>query len=102
SSSSTPALADGWAIAIPCATDIPSRILTDVYITNSEANTPLSCTRQCFALGFAYAGVESGDECYCGSDLVSDVSATHISDCDAPCTGDTNITCGASWRMQVH
>ncbi|KAJ6466638.1 hypothetical protein DFH09DRAFT_887416, partial [Mycena vulgaris] len=85
-----------------CATDTPSRILADAYITTSNTNTPLSCTQKCFSLGFIYAGVEYGDECYCGAGLVSDVSAANISDCDIPCAGDTTIACGAGWRMQVY
>ncbi|KAJ7462545.1 WSC domain-containing protein, partial [Mycena latifolia] len=85
-----------------CATDTPSRILTDAYITNSDTNTPLSCTQNCFSLGFTYAGVEYGNECYCGTSLASDVSAANIADCDMPCAGDATITCGAGWRMQVY
>ncbi|KAJ7227573.1 hypothetical protein C8J57DRAFT_1093042, partial [Mycena rebaudengoi] len=60
------------------------------------------CTQKCFSLGFTYAGVEYGDECYCGTGLVSDVLAANISDCDKPCAGDPTIPCGAGWRMQVY
>ncbi|KAJ7875379.1 WSC domain-containing protein [Mycena olivaceomarginata] len=101
SSTPTTSIASGWSTAIPCATDTPSRILTNTYITNSNTNTPLSCTQNCFSLGFTYAAVEYGDECYCGADLVSDVAAAPISDCNVPCAGDATITCGAGWRMQV-
>ncbi|KAJ6491215.1 WSC domain-containing protein, partial [Mycena vulgaris] len=85
-----------------CATDTPSRILTNTYITNSDTNTPLSCTQKCFFLGFTYAGVEYCKECYCSASLVSDVSAANIADCDMPCAGDATITCGAGWRVQHH
>jgi hypothetical protein len=61
----------------------------------------LSCTQKCFSLGFTYAGVEYGNECYCGTGLVSDISTANVADCDMPCAGDTTITCGAGWRMQV-
>ncbi|KAF7355836.1 WSC-domain-containing protein [Mycena venus] len=82
--SSTPiaSTANGWYTAIPCATDTPSRVLADAYITSSNTNTPLSYTQQCFSLGFTYAAVEYGDECYCGAGLVSNVSTANISDCD--------------------
>ncbi|KAJ6485268.1 hypothetical protein DFH09DRAFT_1339790 [Mycena vulgaris] len=84
SSTPTASIVSGWHTAIPCATDTPSRILTNAYITNSDTNTPLSCTQKCFFLGFTYMGIEYCKECYCGASLVSDVSAANITDCDMP------------------
>ncbi|EKM51986.1 uncharacterized protein PHACADRAFT_262430 [Phanerochaete carnosa HHB-10118-sp] len=33
---------------------------------------PLTCTTHCASLGFTYAGLEYGDECYCGTSYVND------------------------------
>ncbi|KAF8198768.1 hypothetical protein K438DRAFT_1583937, partial [Mycena galopus ATCC 62051] len=41
-------------------------------------------------------------ECYCGTGLASGVAAANTSDCNMPCAGNANITCGAGWRMQVY
>ncbi|KAK7059963.1 hypothetical protein R3P38DRAFT_2838754 [Favolaschia claudopus] len=99
----TAPIPSGWSTAMACATDTPTHILTNSYLTTpSNTNTPSTCIQQCFSLGFTFAGVESGNACYCGSGLLSNVTAASISDCNVPCTGNANLICGATSRIQVY
>ena len=94
-----------WMIWIPvysCAVDIPSRVLTNVSTTVSPTNTPIECTDRCRAQGYGFAGVENGDECHCGSDLVrSALNSAPDTDCSTPCAGNATIKCGGPWRITV-
>ena len=41
-------------------------VLTDIF-RQLIAMTPVNCVRRCQSKGFKYAGVEWGNECYCGN-----------------------------------
>ena len=89
---------------IPCAVDNPQRVLSNVVVSYLQSTTPYSCTEQCSAQGYSYAGVEYGDECYCGTGYVGGVppEAADPGDCDVRCAGSYYFTCGGSWRMQIY
>ncbi|GJE90201.1 WSC domain-containing protein [Phanerochaete sordida] len=98
-------LAPGWVSFEVCALDNPARVFTDVTVMYLPGNTPYECTFQCTEVGdYAYAGVEYGDECYCGTGLVDEnVRPTaDVSECDVPCAGDYTESCGGSWRIQIY
>ncbi|KAJ7720043.1 galactose oxidase [Mycena metata] len=70
--------------------------------TNNSATT---CLSQCAAFGYAAAGMEFGDRCYCGdlSDVVkSGFGLQPESDCNIPCTGDPIHLCGGVARLQYY
>lgn len=96
-------LAEGWTVAIPCAVDNPSRVLANIVVSYAQSTTPYSCTTQCQSEGYQYAGIEYGDECYCGTGYVDDIvpPVANTSDCNVPCAGDYYYTCGGSWRMEI-
>jgi len=107
------ALAPGWRVAGPCM------VLNDESNLNGVQwsilhNTPEACTTYCstaptddpphytFA---AVGGSPYGDGCYCGFD--SDYNQVlarraYIHECDAPCSGDSNLACGRGDRVQVY
>ncbi|KAL7424883.1 Cell wall integrity and stress response component 2 [Cryptotrichosporon argae] len=51
------------------------------------------CTSTCAAYGYAVAGVEYGDECYCGTLAQADAGLVS-GQCYMPCAGDASETCG--------
>ena len=92
-----------WSVAIPCAVDNPNRVLADVTVSYAQWNTPYECALNCETQNYHYAGVEYGDECYCGTGYVGGVAppAANTSDCDIRCAGSYYYTCGGSWRMEI-
>ncbi|KAJ3558449.1 hypothetical protein NM688_g922 [Phlebia brevispora] len=97
-----PELPESWVPIYSCAIDNASRVITDVVVQYTQANTPYYCTSYCASLGYQYAGVEYGDECYCGTGLVSGIENDDSSSCDMRCPGDYMFLCGGSWRMQIY
>lgn len=89
-----------------CTTDAASpRLLT--YSSNSDTNTPAQCITTCASLNFVFAGLQYGQECWCGNQLASDSTSgtgTVVDDsqCNVPCAGDSTTMCGGSWRINVY
>ncbi|KAF8577851.1 copper radical oxidase [Ramaria rubella] len=72
------------------------------FTTNNSAEV---CLNQCAAFGYPAAGMEFGDECWCGD--VSDIQAAGATlapatDCSVPCTGDPIHLCGGAQRLQLY
>ena len=51
-----------------------------------------------------YAGVEGGDECWCGIDgsQYDQFGKVDVSECSKPCVGNSNQTCGGKNRIAVY
>ena len=83
---------------------VNSRTLTGHGYANTTGMTVESCVQFCQALSPSqpYAGVEYGQECYCGSSLPSTVTAVDISKCNELCTGNTKEFCGASNLLNIY
>ncbi|KAI0692180.1 hypothetical protein C8T65DRAFT_78211 [Cerioporus squamosus] len=102
-----PPLPLNWTTVLPCATDTPARVLTGVSTHLLAANnTPAACIELCDALApgdYTYAGVEYANECHCGTGLVSPApQPAPAAECDMGCTGDPDLSCGGSWRIQIY
>ena len=52
--------------------------------------------------GFRFAGVQYGEECYCGEEEPPRTRFTRQSECSMPCSGDKEKMCGAGYRMNVY
>lgn len=81
-----------------------NRVLNDTNV--NVCSTTLSkeyCAQLCSDLGPALtiAGVESGGECYCGRSIRSGASSAPLTDCNNPCRGRENETCGGNWRLET-
>ncbi|KAF4622575.1 hypothetical protein D9613_009394 [Agrocybe pediades] len=68
-------------------------------------NTALACMNQCAAFGYSAAGVEFGQECYCGDTI--DVKNNNgvfgaESECTTPCPGDPVHLCGDGNRLNTY
>eukprot|EP01064_Diplonema_japonicum_P024550 TRINITY_DN3514_c0_g1_i1.p1 TRINITY_DN3514_c0_g1~~TRINITY_DN3514_c0_g1_i1.p1 ORF type:complete len:666 (+),score=165.37 TRINITY_DN3514_c0_g1_i1:68-1999(+) len=70
-------------------------------VYHGDSNTPSECANLCTAAGHAYAGVEYGKECWCGSS-VEGSKKTVSTDCNVPCTGDDTEMCGGGHRMNLY
>ncbi|KAF9450512.1 glycoside hydrolase family 71 protein [Macrolepiota fuliginosa MF-IS2] len=65
--------------------------------------TPETCQGLC--AGYSFAGVEYGQECYCGNSLTNNgASGIPVSTdrCSQPCAGDSSKTCGGEWTLSVY
>jgi hypothetical protein len=63
---------------------------------------PTLCVTTCQSMNFAFAGVEYGEECYCGNALSNQTSAAPASECSMTCKGDKKAFCGAGNRLVVY
>ncbi len=101
---SPPPIPLNWTAVLPCASDTPARVLTNVRTHTLANNTPAACIALCAAAPspteYTYAGVEYADECHCGTGLASPEAAP-AAECDMPCAGDADLACGGPWRIQV-
>ena len=94
----------GWKLAATCVTDAaqPNRLLSQS--TNFATTlTPAVCVADCNSKGFAYAGVQYGQECWCGDKLTPNSLAgrkTNATECNMPCTGDKSQNCGGFYRVR--
>ncbi|KAJ7853857.1 WSC domain-containing protein [Mycena leptocephala] len=77
-----------------------SRVLPNRQIISGGV-TVESCTSACKTNGFAVAGLEFGQECWCGSSLPTS-SLLSDSDCSTACTANTTEFCGGASKLTVY
>ncbi|KZT03065.1 copper radical oxidase [Laetiporus sulphureus 93-53] len=71
----------------------------------TDNNTVDACLNQCALFGYPAAGMEYGDECWCGdiSDVLTNSPGfSEQSDCSMPCSGDPEHLCGGPERLQLY
>jgi len=95
-------LPSGWA-ADGCYTDnVAARTLTSAGYTDTTNMTVENCVNFCNKQNYIYAGVEYGQECYCGNVISNGGTTASDSDCSFPCTGNANEICGAGSRLNLY
>ncbi|KAF6041685.1 hypothetical protein EB796_000006 [Bugula neritina] len=62
---------------------------------------PDDCRLACENQGYFFAGIQSGDKCYCGYDVNRYRQVTD-EECDIPCIGDSEVMCGGHLRNSVY
>lgn len=79
-----------------------SAIITS-YSTIHSTSTVEKCASYCVGKGYAYMGVEYGQECYCNNDGPFN-GATKVaeSDCSMTCKGDITEWCGGISRISIY
>jgi WSC domain len=60
------------------------------------------CIERCASLGYTSAGLEYGQECYCGSPTYPIGESTPMSECGMACLGDASQICGDRLRLLVY
>ncbi|KAI4237775.1 MAG: hypothetical protein LQ349_001583 [Xanthoria aureola] len=72
------------------------------YQIISDTATATSCLTQCQSFGYQAAGIEYGNECWCGDavDIAAAGSTTAAeTDCGVACAGDNRYNCGGGNRL---
>ncbi|EXJ86553.1 hypothetical protein A1O3_03506 [Capronia epimyces CBS 606.96] len=75
------------------------------YTTTSAALTVEACAALCFAKGYAWMGVENGNQCFCnGAGLINGAvrSPGGDADCAVTCAGNPQENCGGSAKLNVY
>ncbi|KIP07217.1 hypothetical protein PHLGIDRAFT_35537 [Phlebiopsis gigantea 11061_1 CR5-6] len=90
-----------WA-ATGCFSDGGPRALTGHSFTSSHM-TQETCQSECQNLGFTMAGVEFGQECYCGDKFENGLGQPLNPGpaCYMTCAGNSGEHCGGTWTMNV-
>ena len=84
-----------------CYLDDPKRILDGVHYYGGL--TREYCGQFCSDHGFVVAGVENGDECYCGNAVRADAKMVPASECSHQCSAkDSSERCGGYWRLDAY
>ena len=87
--------------SLGCAVDSSTRVLTGYSETSVASLTIDECLSLCEDKGYAFAGVEYGQECYCGSSVPTTITYSDTL-CTSPCTGDSTETCGGGWGLDLY
>ena len=74
-------------------------VLTGSHYTDVESMSIQSCTSYCEARGLGFAGIEGGQECYCGANNLGVKVAD--SACDLPCKGNVTEVCGGLNALSI-
>ncbi|WVF69564.1 hypothetical protein IAT40_004342 [Kwoniella sp. CBS 6097] len=83
-----------------CVQEVSGRLLSKVQ-TSSSSMTVEQCTSLCMSYGFGVAGLEYGNECYCGvTDDLDDIAVS--GQCYMPCAGDSTETCGGPNALNIY
>jgi hypothetical protein len=58
------------------------------------------CKDSCYRAGYAFAGVQEGNQCWCGTHIPGEW-ASNQADCNIPCSGFGTTFCGGSGLLQI-
>jgi hypothetical protein len=85
-----------------CMQEVSGRALTGKMVSESDM-TIEKCTGICGAGGFVYAGLEYGQECFCGNTLDNGASISSVSgECKMPCAGNSAQICGGPNAINLY
>ena len=84
-----------------CVKDSSSRVLPEVNSWHFPNMTRSKCIEACLHSGFSFAGVQHGDEGWCGHVAPPADIIVPMTECDMACLGDSTENCGGFWRMNV-
>ena len=93
---------------IGCYTDSPERDMQGIqasvggdveFYDMGDEGSPATCASLC--AGFAYFGLQYGNQCFCDNANAMSQGVQPEEECDAPCTGDATTMCGGTWRNSI-
>lgn len=85
-----------------CVRDDPiNRVLSGAFyrFADSPSMTMEGCRDKCD--GYAYYGLENGNECFCGHEYRLPLEMVNQAECDMECPGDAMESCGGFLRMNI-
>lgn len=98
--SASPSSSNGWTY-LGCYVDaLNPRTLPWGGATMPNGVTVEGCESNCTANSYVYAGVEYGNECWCGNTMPP--TSAPATDCNMACKGNAAETCGGSARFNVY
>lgn len=83
--------------ALGCYKDADERDLPEML--GEHSMSVAKCAALCAAKRFAYAGLQNGNQCWCGNSYGKHGKAAN---CDAPCTGNPAEKCGGDWAQSIY
>ncbi|KAK4442776.1 hypothetical protein QBC34DRAFT_258262, partial [Podospora aff. communis PSN243] len=98
---STPAASPTEWEHLGCYVEDPALPLMDRKMEEGGLVTVKRCQDVCWKEGFGFAGVQEGDECWCGT-YVGGLWAGDQGSCDVPCAGDAGVVCGGRGLLSVY
>ena len=84
-----------------CFRDNSYRLLNGLIRKRNDFITVENCIEFCSVYGNAFAGVENGDECFCGQNAPSEEPISD-SECNHKCSGDRTQNCGGNWAINIY
>lgn len=84
---------------VGCFADNPSRVLP--YSAGS-GYTIETCEQAAYNLGFAYAGLEYGGQCFLGNAVDGLPQIGQSPNCNMTCSAKTSEFCGGNWALSVY
>lgn len=84
-----------------CYVDSPDRVLPTQTADAFTCLTREYCAALCAAIAAPISGAEFAGQCFCGPSLPSSAVKVADSECNMACSGDTQTTCGGSYRISV-
>lgn len=78
-----------------------NRVLSARLVQHSGSMSRAACLALCDGANYEYAGVEYGEQCFCGHAVATGAQKAAASECSMACDGNASETCGASWNMDV-
>jgi hypothetical protein len=89
----------GW---LGCYADQASPRILQGYTYSTGAMTPTLCRQACSFRGYAFAGTQAGNQCWCSGTFNAVANVMPSSQCTTPCAGNSSDHCGGNWRMDVY
>lgn len=83
-----------------CYFDEYDTLVLEEHLSTDEELTIGKCQDSCYRAGYELVGVEAGNECWCSS-FIGGEWAKSQSECDMPCSGNEDETCGGEGRLNI-
>jgi hypothetical protein len=85
-----------------CYAQNPTRPILELNMNaNGDASLTIpKCKNSCYRRAFNFAGVQEGNQCWCGS-YVGGEWTKNQTDCNAPCAGNKAEMCGGKGVLNV-
>ncbi|KAF3391643.1 WSC domain-containing protein [Penicillium rolfsii] len=87
--------------SLGCFSDSTSARALNTSVLVSDG-TVEACQSKCQALGFLYAGMEYGTQCFCGNAIMNDAPPIALSNCNVPCPQNSAEFCGGSNAINLY
>jgi hypothetical protein len=97
-SESTGASSAGVSATLGCFADEMTRDLPDEAASGGSMSVEI-CLIDCAHAGYAYAGVQYGNQCFCGNSYGKYGTAT---DCNMKCSANSGETCGGVYANSIY